>query len=433
MATTKIWAVRSSLADALDYVKNPAKCAFDYITSDGKKVRRLLMSGINCDAGYAFSEMQDVKTQFGKCGGILAHHAEQSFKPGEIAAEEAHRLGVEFAEKMWGDRFQAIVCTHTDKAHIHNHYIINSVSFIDGKKYDGCKKAYRKLREVSDGLCRENALSVVERPVDKGRNLAEIHIEKTGKASHRQNLKDDIDYAISKSGSMDEFYSCLRSLGYQIKSGKHTAVSAPGAKRYIRLRSLKDEAYMPDGIRRRIAEHYNRNFGVIYKGKRTGKTCRKPKMKMEGYKALYVRYLFALGKIPGRRSVKPSYHTVRQIRRLNGISRQTRLIFLNGIENEGDLRKHENYLRKRYAEYEQLRTEKRKEARRVLPEAEISKIKNDIANLTEEMKKIRRELSVCKDIARAMSQPQSFMRKDCEVKRNEHGRRFRGNDRQDDP
>lgn len=433
MATTKIWAVRNSLSDTLDYVKNPAKCTFNYVTPDGNEVKRLLRFGINCDAGCAFDEMQDVKAQFGKQGGILAHHAEQSFKPGEVTAGEAHRIGVELAERMWGDRFQVVVCTHTDKAHIHNHYVINSVSFMDGKKYDGCRAEYRKLMELSDGLCRENGLSVVENPGDKGRNLAELHMEKAGRPSYRENLKADIDRAISRSDSMGAFYACLRDMGYMVKFGKHTAVSMPGAKRHIRLDSLKDGAYMPDGIRRRIAENYSRNFGIIHKGKRTRKTCRKPGMKMEGYKALYVRYLFALGKIPQKRRSKPSYHTMRQIRQLEGISRQARLIFLNGIENEGDLQKYESHLREQYAEYEQLRAGKRKEMRRALPEAEIPKIKEEIIRLTKEMRSIRREVSACQGIARAASEARSLMREDCGVKRNEHGRRFRGNDRQDDP
>lgn len=327
MATTKIWAIKNSLSDALEYVKNSVKCAFSYVTDEGKEMSRRLQSGINCDIDNALYEMQDVKLQFGKQGGILAHHAEQSFKPGEVTAEIAHEIGVKFAEKMWGERFQVIVCTHTDKAHIHNHFIVNSVSFLDGGKYNGCKAEYRRMQEISDSLCREYALSIVGKPKDKGKKMAEVHIEKSGRSSHRKSLMADIDYAVSRASSMDDFYDIMRSMGYKVKHGKHVAVLMPGAEKYIRLRSLKDEKYMPDGIRRRIAENYSRNFGVIYKGKKQRTRCRHPRQKLSGYKALYVRYLFALGKIPQRKATKPSYHTVRQIRRLDKISRQVRLIF----------------------------------------------------------------------------------------------------------
>lgn len=430
MATTKIWAIKNSLADAIDYVRNPAKCAFDYVTADGKEMTRLLQTGINCDIDHALYEMQDVKTQFGKHGGILAHHAEQSFKPGDITAELAHEIGVRFAEKMWGERFQVTVCTHTDKAHIHNHFIINSVSFLDGGKYNGDKASYRRMRELSDELCKEYALSIVEKPRDKGKSRAEVHIEKSGRPSHRKNLKSDIDYAVSKAASMDDFYTILRDMGYEVKLGKHVAVLMPGADKYIRLRSLKDEKYIPDGIRRRIAENYSRNFGVIYKGKKMKAYCRRPGQKLTGYKALYVRYLFALGKIPQKKAIKPSYHTVRQLRRLDGISRQVRLIFANGIENEGDLKRHESTLKERYRDLEQLRAEKRKEVRRVLPEAEISKLRGEITDLTKELGNIRRELATCRGIAQTAPVDRASLRiRESEVNRHEHGRRFRGNDR----
>ncbi len=410
MATTKIWAIKNSLADAIDYVKNPVKCAFDYVTADGKEMMRLLQTGINCDTDYALYEMQDVKIQFGKQGGILAHHAEQSFKPGEITAELAHEIGVGFAEKMWGERFQVIVCTHTDKAHIHNHFIINSVSFLGGRKYNGCRAEYHRMRELSDDLCKEYALSIVEKPKGKGKSRAEVHIEKSGRPSHRKSLMSDIDYAVSKASSMDDFYHVLRDMGCKVKFGKHVAVLMPGADKYIRLRSLKDENYLPEGIRRRIAENYSRNFGVIYKGKKMRASCRRPQKKLTGYKALYVRYLFALGKISQKKAAKPSYHTVRQIRRLDQISRQVRLIFANGIENEGDLKRHESTLKERYRDLEQLRAEKRREVRRVLPEAETAKIKGEITEITKELGILRREMATCRGIAQTASVGRASLR-----------------------
>ena len=124
MATTKIWAVKANLQYTLSYASNPDKTemekVLDYLTGEGKTIKENLCTGINCDIETAYQDMMFVKEQFGKTGGILAHHAEQSFKPGEITPEKAHKIGVKFADEMWGDRFQVIVTTHLDKAHIHN-------------------------------------------------------------------------------------------------------------------------------------------------------------------------------------------------------------------------------------------------------------------------------------------------------------------------
>lgn len=127
MATTKIWAVKGNLQYTLSYASNPAKTeiekVIDYVSGENKTVKDSLCTGINCDIETAYQDMMFTKEQFGKTGGILAHHAEQSFAPGEITPEKAHEVGVRFAEEMWGDRFQVIVTTHLDKAHIHNHFV----------------------------------------------------------------------------------------------------------------------------------------------------------------------------------------------------------------------------------------------------------------------------------------------------------------------
>ena len=429
MATTKIWAIRNSLSDSVEYVKNPLKCALEYISSEGKTLTRELQTGINCDVDNCLDEMQDVKYQFGKQGGIVAHHAEQSFMPGEITPLKAHEIGVEFAEKMWGDRFQVIVCTHTDKEHIHNHFLINSVSYIDGKKYDGCKATYRKIREYSDQLCRDNELSIVTSPKGRGVSIGAIYVEKREKLSNRKLLMSDIDHTISISSSMNEFYGNLEKLGYDIKFGKHIAVRMVGRDRYMRLKSLQNDDYLPDGIRRRIAENYTKKYGVVIMGNYRKVPCKKTVYKMTGYKAIYVKYLFALGKIPQRKKTNPSYYTARQLRKLDQISRQTRLIFFNGIENENDLEKHIGSLNEKYKRLDMLRAEKRKEVRRAMPEDERDKIKKEITEITKEMGIIRKDLSTCRNIKSNKKVGQTIRKGDREVKDNEYGSRNRGNDR----
>ena len=113
------------LWDASRYVQRPAA------TADGHYV-----TAINCLKETALEQMILTKRQYGKTDGYIAFHGYQSFKPGEVTAQECHDIGVALAKEMWGDRFQILVTTHLDKDHLHNHYLFNSVSFRDGRKYN---------------------------------------------------------------------------------------------------------------------------------------------------------------------------------------------------------------------------------------------------------------------------------------------------------
>ena len=154
----------------------------NYTTQDYKTEEQRCVSGVNCIPEIARDEMMMVKRQFGKEGGITAFHGYQSFAPGEVTPEQAHKIGVELACKLWGDRFQVIMATHLDKQHIHNHFVLNSVSFVDGKKYNDCKATYALMRQISDELCRERRLSVIENP-EQGRSMSYDAWETENRAS----------------------------------------------------------------------------------------------------------------------------------------------------------------------------------------------------------------------------------------------------------
>lgn len=170
MATTAIWKVKGSLGRVVDYAANPDKTIFtaeemqglrdvmDYMTQDYKTEEQRYVSGVNCIPEIARDEMMMVKRQFGKEGGIVAFHGYQSFAPGEVTPEQAHAIGVELARRLWGDKFQVVVATHLDREHIHNHFVLNSVSFVDGKKFNDCKATYALMRRTSDKLCRGHGL-----------------------------------------------------------------------------------------------------------------------------------------------------------------------------------------------------------------------------------------------------------------------------------
>ena len=137
MAYDKIIPLRARLDHCLDYVLNEAKSSLSYALAyaENPEKSHQLVTGVNCQARTAFQEMQATKRRWDKKGGILGYHIIHSYAPGEVTPEQAHVAGVEFARRLLGDRYEAVVSTHLDREHYHCHIVFNSVSFVDGKKY----------------------------------------------------------------------------------------------------------------------------------------------------------------------------------------------------------------------------------------------------------------------------------------------------------
>ena len=193
MAVCEIWDVRGRLDHPIDYAENPEKTAnpkyteadlqamvdvMEYATNKDKTEQRFFVTGVNCDPTTARDEMMISKAQWNDTSEIVCYHGFQSFKSGEVTPEQAHEVGVRLAERMWGDRFQVIVATHLNTECLHNHFVVNSVSFADGKHYHDNKANLRLLRQHSDELCREYALSVIEHPSGKKKPYALYQAEK---------------------------------------------------------------------------------------------------------------------------------------------------------------------------------------------------------------------------------------------------------------
>lgn len=257
MAITKIWPVKDSLNRVIEYAQNVDKTENpDFLNSDLYQVlhyaanenktkfeRQYYVTGINCAVETAGQQMQITKERFGKTGGTLAHHACQSFKPDEVTPEECHAIGVKLAQKMWGDKYEVIVSTHLNTNCLHNHFVINSVSFFAGKKYNERKAEYQRLRDTSDALCREHHLSVIENPVKRKRSQGLYQAEKRGELTRYALYRSDIDEAIERSMTMKEFYDYLRRKGYQIKGKVDScALKLPHYPRFTRFKTL-GEAY----------------------------------------------------------------------------------------------------------------------------------------------------------------------------------------------
>ena len=308
MATTAIWKVKGSLGRVVDYAANPDKTTFTpeemqglrdvmhYAVQDYKTEEQRYVSGVNCIPEIARDEMQMVKRQFGKEGGIIAFHGYQSFAPGEVTPEQAHEIGLELAKRLWDDKFQVVVATHLDREHIHNHFVLNSVSFVDGKKFNDCKATYALMRRTSDELCRGHGLSVIEAP-EQGRTMSydAWEAEQKGKPTWYAQIRRDVDSCITRSFLLEHFIANLKKQGYEVKLGKYIAVRPPGKERFVRLKTLGDN-YTEEAIKQRIQVHeqtplYHRPPSPP---KRRCQVKGKPK-KLTGFQALYYHYLYLLG------------------------------------------------------------------------------------------------------------------------------------------
>ena len=260
MAYTKVFAIRARLDDRVKYAVNGEKTELDeriVYTADPEKTDTVrFVTTLNCrSAETAFAAMQKTKKKYKKTGGVLGYHFIQSFAPGEVTPEQAHEIGCEFARRLFGEDFEAVIGTHLDKAHPHNHIVVNSVSRTDGHKYHSNPESYyNDVRGTSDALCRENDLSVIA-PQGKGKHYAEWKAEQGGKPTVRGIIRADIDTIIGQAYTYDTFLMLLRRNGYEVRRSpnrKYTTVKPPGAKRAIRLDSL-GEGYTEADILLRLS------------------------------------------------------------------------------------------------------------------------------------------------------------------------------------
>lgn len=265
VATTKIWAAKDNLKRLVDYAKNPEKTVMDddlwavlLYSMNAKKTRYdeklMFVSGIGCSEKATYSDMMAVKKHFGKTGGNLAYHAYQSFKPEEVTPQQCHEIGVDLARRLWGGRYQVVVATHMDKGHLHNHFVINSVSYTDGKKFDCSERTYYQMRQMSDELCRIRGLSVMEKP--KGHTPRTLYFaEKRGEPTRYNLMREAMDKAESMSRTMTDFKAALLKLGYVYDDNpnhKYATIRSVNSKKATRVYHLGEE-YEPEKLRERMS------------------------------------------------------------------------------------------------------------------------------------------------------------------------------------
>ena len=238
-------------------VKVTDKKALDYITNPDKTDEKLLVSSFGCSpetADLEFSMTREMAKKNGMDkGDNLAFHLIQSFKPGEVDAETAHRLGQQFADEVLKEKYEYVISTHVDKNHIHNHIIFNAASFVDHHKYVSNKRSYHKLCRISNRICHENGLATSMPTGEKGKSYKE-NMEYHRGTSWKAKLRVAVDKAIWTSINYEEFLQKMQLAGYEVRQGKHLSFRAPEQKNFTYMKSL-GSYYSEENVRIRLAKN----------------------------------------------------------------------------------------------------------------------------------------------------------------------------------
>ena len=262
--------VAKSLSDRTDYAKNGEK------TERGQYISSCACQVESVDEEFMLSKREYERlTGRHPKGNIIAYQIRQSFKPGEIAPEEANHVGYETAMRFTKGNHAFIVVTHTDKAHIHNHIIFNSTSLDCTHKFRDFFFVGLALQRLSDIICLEHGLSVIEKKKPSERVRRTTYPDKK---SFRDDIRDAIDW-ILKEGSAKDFDELLYKLedaGYEIKRGKYVSLRGKEQKRFIRLRSLGN-GYTEDDLKKILAGEMERAFYDNEKAEKQPKTYRRKK------------------------------------------------------------------------------------------------------------------------------------------------------------
>lgn len=375
--------------------------------SEGETVMRQFVSGVNCSPSTARDEMIAVKKRFGKEDGTVAYHGYQSFAPGEATPELAHEIGLALA-KSCGVKIPGAGGYPSGQGnHLHNHFVLNTVSFVDGIKYHRTEQDYFDMQRESDRLCREYGLSVIENPQrGKSKHYGEWRAEQEGRPTYLSLIKADVDTAIRQSMTERQFFYRLRQMGYDVKVGKDITVRPLNYPRGRKLMRNFGEDYSMENIRKRILaqrrpqrEHRPEPLRCRLHGDL------KQAKKVTGFRALYFHYCYLLGVFPQKQNRPPRRvpHALREdLIRAQELTDEARLLSRHRIDTLEQLNDYQSDLKSRLSSI----TEQRKSLYRQLRTKAVmadpagqEHIRAEISELSAQIKELRREVKLCEDIA----------------------------------
>ena len=414
MAVTAIWNVKDRLDNVIRYVAKPSKTwngqyasavkyhalenVLQYTADQMKTEKQFYVSGVNCDAkpDMAREQFEQTKRNWKKQGGIVCFHGYQSFAPCEVTPEVAHAIGIKLAERLWGDRFEVLVTTHLNTKAVHNHFCLNSVSFLDGLRYYDQKATYRKMWEVSDELCRQWGLSVIE-PNGKGRHIGEVKDEENGKLTLRGQIKTDIDQAIRENVSWRSFCKSLGELGYVTEwRGSFFRIRPDSGKKFFRFDRLGD-GYSVEDIRRRL----NENYYLLHRREEEPFVPTK-RDKAKGLYALFLHYQYLLGHLPKSRPPNDpeAYAQMKADRKkLQNYSEAAKLLGKYQIYTAEQLHDYTEKISEQFKSLAIMRKKLHNRLKRMHDSEQMQPIKDQIAELTARMAELRREMKICTNVA----------------------------------
>ena len=404
MAYTSLITVRR-LDRAISYVRDKNKItkpgsleeAVDYALNRDKTEAVCFETGLSCLCETAFADMKENVQRWHKTGGVQGYHLVQSFAEGEVTPELAHQIGVELADQLLGGRYQAVVTTHLNTRHIHNHIVWCAVALDNGRKYhSNAKSYYTEVRARSDALCRQYGLSVIEteRSQQSSQPYAEWQAGQAGQPTWRSIIRQDVDDAIARSLTWRQFVQAMEQKGYTMRfDRKYPILQPPDKTRPVRFKTL-GKRYTPEAIRNRILYPRWRypttqREAAVWHGRLRG--TRHKARKLTGLRALYYRYLYELGTLP-RKPHRPRYAVRQDIRNLDKRLRQMEFLLRHEIDTLGQL---DAYRQTQEQAVAALLAE-----RRQLHHAEPSdEIKARLAQITQALKPLRRDIRLCRQIA----------------------------------
>lgn len=362
MAITKIKTVKSHLRVCLNYTLNPDKTVLSdpalqnmlaYAQRDEKTGNRQFVAGINCQPENAYSQMLATKHKWGKTGSkyVQGYQIIQSFAPGEISPELAFKVGCKFAKRYLASKYECVVSTHIDREHLHCHIVFNSVSSIDGKMFPNkFEDYYQGIRRISDELCREYNLSVID-PKGHGKPY-HLHMDAPNNGVNiRVLIQEDIRQAMAHTTNWNSFLQEMQRMGYRVGNRAGTVTfHPPYGKRNIRMSSLAPE-FQESAVReyfiKRSFEHLGaaeQRYAPIedsrhFHSQRSSRP-RYKRHKVSGFMAQYHYYCFLLRRTSrGHGSKRYKYLLADELRKLDRYQEQSDYLILNHIETEEDLLK----------------------------------------------------------------------------------------------
>ena len=427
MAVSKLWPVTARLSQVIDYAMNPEKTektrskyseadyqalrdVLSYAKDEEKTEQEFFCEGINCNPRLARTQFIRVKREFDKTGGIQAYHGYLSFKEQDITPEAAQRIGVEFAKEVWSKDFQVVVTTHLNTTHLHCHFVINSISFKDGHRCHD-ETSWFRFRKVADRICEKYGLHIIENPE---RNPDPTYLtmkDRAGMPTRYNVLRAALDEAIECSSNKLQLETALKEMGYSFDfNGRHKywTIIPKGQTKPVRLYRLGEE-YGRDRLMERVAENRGRVIMKTFQ-----KEIAKPRQyvlitrhdrirRVGGLYGQYLHYCYKLGYLPKYKKEDPArlHYLLRDdLMKLDELTAQTRLLGKHHIGTDQQLLSYQHSVEEEIKALTADRTHLRNEIRRVeLPDERLSAAKGEIAEISEKLKGLRKEIKLCDGIA----------------------------------